>query len=318
MTQAHFGNLAPLRRSFIALLVTLTWCSVSVGSDGVTSDWWHSGRVTISGTPPTSVTAGSPYVFTPAASGPPDQTLVFSISNQPSWASFNTSSGQLTGNPTASNVGTYSNIVIAVSDGQRSAALPAFNLQVVAGTSTPPPTISGPPATSVVAGSAYSFTPTASGPSGATLAFSVQNMPSWATFSIASGALTGTPSSSQTGTYSNITISVSDGSGSSSSAALPAFTITVNPATVTTGSATVSITPPADNTNGTAASIAGVTIYYGTSASSLNQSVQVPTTTATTYTISNLAVGTWYFGGVAYTSAGTESAMSQVVSATIQ
>jgi Putative Ig domain len=325
MTHAHFGNLAPLRRPLMALLLAVAWCNVSVASDGVGDDglWWRHSAVSISGTPATSVTVGNAYTFTPTASGPSDQTLVFSISNQPSWASFSTSTGALSGKPTASNVGTYSNIVIGVSDGHRSATLPAFNLQVLAGTTTttapPPPTISGTPATSVIAGNAYSFAPSASGPSGATLSFSVQNMPTWATFSIASGALTGTPTSAQTGTYSNIIISVSDGSGANSSAALPAFSITVNPATVTTGSATVAITPPTQNTNGTAlTNLAGVTIYYGTSSSNLSQSVQVATTAATTYTISNLAVGTWYFAGQAYTSTGATSAMSPVVTANIQ
>jgi Putative Ig domain len=315
MTHAHFGTLAPLRRFLFALLLAITWCSVSTASDSE----WHYGAVTISGTPATSVTAGNAYAFTPTASGPADRTLVFAITNQPSWASFSTSTGALSGKPTASNVGTYSNIEIAVSDGRRSATLPAFNLQVLAATTTttpPPPTISGTPATSVTAGSPYSFQPTATGPSGMTLSYSVANMPSWATFSIASGLLSGTPTSSQTGTYSNITISVSDGQASS---ALPAFGITVNAATVTTGSATVSITPPTENTNGSALTdLAGVTIYYGTSSSNLSQSVQVATTTATTYTISNLAVGTWYFGAEAYTTAGTQSAMSPVVSATIE
>src|SRR5579872_4885667 len=51
-----------------------------------------------------------------------------------------------------------------------------------------PPSISGTPATQVMAGQAYQFTPTASGPSGSTLSFSIKNMPSWATFSIATGA----------------------------------------------------------------------------------------------------------------------------------
>jgi hypothetical protein len=37
----------------------------------------------------------------------------------------------------------------------------------------------------------------------------------------------------------------------------------------------------------------------------------------TSYTISNLASGTWYFGGMAYTTVGTQSAMSAVVSKTI-
>ena len=55
----------------------------------------------------------------------------------------------------------------------------------------PPPTISGTPPTQVTAAQAYSFTPTAGGPSGMTLSFSAQNLPPWATFSTSTGALTG-------------------------------------------------------------------------------------------------------------------------------
>ena len=86
----------------------------------------------------------------------------------------------------------------------------------------------------------------------------------------------------------------------------------------TTGSATVNLTPPTQNTNGTVlTNLAGVIIYYGTSPSNLSQKVQVATTTQTSYTISNLASGTWYFGGVAYTTTGLQSAMSSLVSTTI-
>jgi Putative Ig domain len=176
-------------------------------------------------------------------------------------------------------------------------------------------TITGSPATKVGTGQAYSFQPTASGPRGTTLAFSVQNKPSWANFSIATGLLSGTPSSTQTGTYSNIVVSASGGVSSSS---LAPFSITVTSATSTTGSATVILTPPTQNTDGTTLTdLAGVITYYGTSPSNLNQKVQVASTTQTSYTITNLASGTWYFGGVAYTTTGLQSAMSSLVSATI-
>jgi Putative Ig domain len=330
MNHAHFGNRGVLQRTLLTLLLAVSLSGVSVARE----EHWH--HLTISGSPPTSITEGQAYAFTPSVQYSYDHTLAFAIENPPSWASFNTSTGELSGTPAVANVGTYSNIVIAVSDGHESATLPAFTLQVLAGSSgttppppapappppstPPPPTISGTPATSVVAGTAYAFQPSASGPSGLTLSFSVQNLPSWATFSIASGLISGTPSSAQTGTYSNITESVSDGQASS---ALPAFAVTVTapppPPVASTGSATVTLVPPTQNTNGTALTdLAGMTIYYGTSSSNLNQSVQVASTASTSYTISNLASGTWYFGGVAYTTTGTQSAMSAVVSTTIQ
>jgi hypothetical protein len=72
--------------------------------------------------------------------------LTFSITNRPAWAAFNTTTGRLQGTPKPA--GTYSNIVIRVSDGRgASAQLPAFAITVGAA-SNAAPTISGTPATS--------------------------------------------------------------------------------------------------------------------------------------------------------------------------
>ena len=84
----------------------------------------------ISGTPPTSVTQGTAYSFQPTASDADSDPLTFSIANRPSWATFSTTTGRLQGTPTASNVGTFSNIAISVSDGKATAQLPAFAITV--------------------------------------------------------------------------------------------------------------------------------------------------------------------------------------------
>lgn len=324
MEHSHFYTHGPLRRILLALiLIGSAYGGSAQAADSTTWDGWHRRHhddVSISGAPARSVSAGNAYAFAPTATDSEGRRLAFAIANKPSWASFSPTTGQLSGTPAASNVGTYANIVIAVSDGIRNAVLPAFTVQVTAAASTgptppptPAPTISGTPATTDVAGAAYSFQPKASGPSGTTLAFSVQNMPAWATFSIASGLLSGTPT--QPGTSANIIISVSDGQSSS---ALPGFSITVTGATATTGNAVVNWVPPTQNTNGSPLTdLAGIKIYYGTSSANLSQMVQVAGTGATATTIPNLASGVWYFGGVSYTSGGTQSAMSSVVSATI-
>jgi putative Ig domain-containing protein len=85
---------------------------------------------TISGTPTAAVNASSPYTFTPTAADSDGDTLAFTIQNKPAWASFNTTTGRLSGTPAAADVGTYSNISIAVSDGQASTALGAFAIAV--------------------------------------------------------------------------------------------------------------------------------------------------------------------------------------------
>jgi hypothetical protein len=319
--EQHLRTHFALRRIFIITLAAVLWWAASVAADAGDSDSsrHHRDSVAISGAPSGSVTAGQAYSFTPSATDSEGRTLVFAISNPPSWASFNTATGQLAGTPAAGSVGSYPNIVISASAGLRSASLPAFTVQVLAaGTSStppPPPTISGTPPTAVVAGAPYTFQPTASGPAGMTLSFSVQNKPAWANFSIATGQLTGTPSSTQTGSYPNIVLSVSDGQASS---ALAPFTISVAGTTSTTGSATVNWVPPTQNTNGSAlTNFAGIILYYGTTPANLTQSVQLASNSQTSYTIGNLAAGTWYFGGVAYTSSGVQSAMSALVSATI-
>lgn len=84
----------------------------------------------ISGVPAAAVTVGSSYVFQPAAVDADGDTLVFSISGKPRWASFNTATGRLGGSPAASDAGTYGNIVIAVTDGSDSAALAPFSIRV--------------------------------------------------------------------------------------------------------------------------------------------------------------------------------------------
>jgi hypothetical protein len=271
---------------------------------------------TISGTPPTTGKVGVWYNFVATAQDADGDTLRFSIVNKPSWLVFNATSGRLSATPTAANVGTYSNIRISVSDGKGgTASLPAFSITVSSGSSTnKPPTISGTPATSVTAGSAYAFTPTANDPEGKTLAFSITNKPGWAAFSTTTGRLSGTPSSSQTGTYSNIQIKVSDGS---LTASLAAFQIVVR-STTTTGSATLSWTPPTRNSDGsTLTNLAGYRILYGNSPGSLTRTVQVANPGTSRYVVENLASGTWYFAVRAYSTSGAESSTSNTASKTV-
>jgi hypothetical protein len=270
---------------------------------------------TISGTPTTQLNTYTSYNFRPTARDPEGRTLTFTIANKPSWAAFSPNSGALMGYP--KTAGSWSNIIIRVSDGVNTAALPAFTIRAVSTTSTTTnraPVISGTPVRSVSAGSAYSFRPTASDADGNTLAYSIANRPSWATFSTATGQLSGTPAASQVGTYSNIVISVSDGRATAS---LAAFSISV--VDVSNGGATLSWTAPTENSDGTSLSnLAGYRISYGTSSAAMTSTVQISNPSVTNYSISNLSPGTYYFAVRAYTSNGTESVNSNVSSKVIQ
>lgn len=87
----------------------------------------------ISGSPSTSATVGQVYSFTPNAVDADNDTLTFSIINKPAWASFNVRTGEIFGKPQAADVATYSNVVIAVTDGivAQPVELSPFTLEVM-------------------------------------------------------------------------------------------------------------------------------------------------------------------------------------------
>jgi hypothetical protein len=173
-------------------------------------------------------------------------------------------------------------------------------------------TIQGSPPTSVKVGDSYLFRPVASGGSGA-IRFTIQNKPPWASFDTDTGALTGSPTTADVGTVSNIIIGASDGS---TATALPAFTLTVTQ--IAMGSATVSWTPPTQNTDGSAlTNLAGFRIWYGTGSQALNRVVEVSNAGLTRYVIENLSPTTYFFAVTAYTTSGVESVLSSIASKTI-
>jgi len=116
--------------------------TVSVEQSFIISVTGHNDSPTISGTPGTAISEGHLYTFTPTASDPDiSNNLSFSIINQPGWASFDISTGTLSGTPTAADIGSTSGIIIGVSDGIVTVNLPAFDLAVV---DSNPPVVTPP------------------------------------------------------------------------------------------------------------------------------------------------------------------------------
>jgi hypothetical protein len=267
----------------------------------------------ISGKPALTVVVGAAYAFTPTASDPDGDNLSFTIQNPPAWATFDPTTGTLQGAPQAA--GSYANIVIAVSDGNATVPLPPFTIVVTTQTTTnSPPTISGTPMTSVEAGTSYSFVPTASDADNDPLAFSIANKPSWAQFNTATGALTGTPAGADVGTTTGIVISVSDGKVSTP---LAPFSIAV--VATATGSATITWNPPTTNTDGSALTdLAGFRIYWGTTRDDYPNSVAINSPGISSYVITDLVAGTYFFVMTSLNSSGEESAYSNAASKTIQ
>ncbi|KAF7772352.1 hypothetical protein PCIT_a2411 [Pseudoalteromonas citrea] len=184
----------------------------------------------ILGEPATSVNEGEIYRFTPTASDLEGDTLTFTIQNQPVWASFDTTTGELTGRPTNGQEGSYDGIVITVTDGNTQTSLAPFAILVNALNDAP--IISGNPELTVKQDQAYSFAPAAADVDSNTLTFEISNQPSWATFDSETGLLTGTPNRDYVGSYPNIVISVSDGELSHSLAAFSIEVLAVNAAPV--------------------------------------------------------------------------------------
>jgi len=86
---------------------------------------------TISGVPSSSVKIAEQYSFTPTATDADNDPLTFSVQGEPSWLTIDAVSGALTGMPLLANVGSYSGIVVSVSDGSLSSSLPQFGVDVV-------------------------------------------------------------------------------------------------------------------------------------------------------------------------------------------
>jgi hypothetical protein len=310
-----------LKKTLTVLLLgaSLAFSSASDAARGSCKWWLRKGcsstptntAPTISGTPATSAVAGQSYSFTPSARDAEGNALTFSIVNRPAWASFSSSTGRLSGTPGSGSVGEYVNIGISVSDGRLSSSLPPFSISVLQVNRTP--TISGTPPAAAREGQAYAFTPAAADADGDPLTFSIVNRPAWASFSTATGALTGTPGTGSVGTYSNITIRVSDGVATAS---LPAFSINVQQ--LATGSATLSWQPPTTRTDGTPlTNLAGYHIRYGTTNSNYPNVITIPNGGLTSAVVESLPPATWYFVISAYDSTGAESANSSPVSKTI-
>lgn len=118
-------------KACLTVLVSLSLAACGGGGGGGGTPPPTNSAPTISGSPADSVTVGERYSFTPTASDPDGDALTFSIENSPIWATFDTTTGTLSGDPTAGNVGSIDDIVISVSDGRLSDSLSTFSIAVM-------------------------------------------------------------------------------------------------------------------------------------------------------------------------------------------
>ena len=93
--------------------------------------------VIASGTPITTIEADASYEFDVNATDVDGDTLSFSITNNPSWMSIDSSSGTVSGTPSNTDVNSTSGIIVTVSDGVLDANLTAFDVEVTGSDDTP-------------------------------------------------------------------------------------------------------------------------------------------------------------------------------------
>lgn len=201
--------------TLVASLLILAGCGGGTDAE-ITIVVTPASGVEISGTPTESVNENALYTFTPSVSTAGVGAVVFSITNRPSWASFDDSDGELTGTPDHADIGVYSDISITATDDLGASSIGPFSITVNAASTPTAIVISGTPSTSVIENNAYSFTPSITTPAHGTAVFSISNKPGWATFNTTNGALSGTPNNAHVGVTSNITITATDDVGSSS------------------------------------------------------------------------------------------------------
>jgi hypothetical protein len=84
------------------------------------------------------------------------------------------------------------------------------------------------------------------------------------------------------------------------------------------GSAALNWSPVTQNTDGSELTdLAGYLVFYGTSPGAMSTLVTLLDPNQTSYVVTNLSAGTWYFSVAAYTSSGIQGEMSNVVSKSI-
>ena len=195
-----------------------------VGS-GNNDGWIPNSPPSISGTPVTTVAEDSPYSFNPTANDIDNgDTLSFSIDNQPSWTSFDSNTGALTGTPDNSHVGNYAGIVISVSDGIETVALDAFAI-AVSNTNDRPiinaignqvaseNTLFNYNVVSLDIDQSYNFS------------YSLTDKPEGMTIDETTGAISWTPNDSVASGDVYVTVKVDDGSGADNATTSQSFTI---------------------------------------------------------------------------------------------
>jgi hypothetical protein len=193
--------------------------------------------------PAQTATAGTAYsyeipanTFADADSDP----LTLSVAGLPSWATFDDVTGTISGTPTVAAAAVT--VVVTANDG-RGGTIPAnLSLTVLAAANRAPTVANAIPAQTATAGTAYSYeipANTFADADGDALTLSVTGLPSWATFTVGTRTIAGTPTAAAV----TVVVTANDGRGGTVMTNL-SLTVTVTPVDLS------SLPKPGNNTSG--------------------------------------------------------------------
>ncbi|MGK0272684.1 MAG: beta-glucanase (GH16 family), partial [Cocleimonas sp.] len=169
----------------------------------------------ITSNPSRSIMSDSFYNYTLIATDADGDNLTLSAPTIPSWLTFNSANGLLSGVPSIANQGNH-NVTLSVNDGSN-LVNQAFTIVVSVPVATIPqvpvnnaPTLSISSNLQAQTGIRYQNTIVANDIDNNSLILSAPAIPSWLMFNSSTGLLSGTPSNDDIGSH-NITLRVSDG-----------------------------------------------------------------------------------------------------------
>ena len=194
---------------------------------------------TISSTAITSVNEDSAYSYTfEATDADVGDTFTLSAQTLPSWLTFNSSTGVLSGTPTNTHVGNHS-VVLTATDNNSAVSTQSFTVTV--SNTNDAPTVPSTALTAVDEDTLYSYTFEAEDVDvGDSLTLAATTKPDWLSFNASSGVLSGTPVNTNVGNHS-IVLAATDGNGAVTT---QSFTLTVtntNDAPTVTSSAVTTV-----------------------------------------------------------------------------
>ncbi|MGI2091670.1 Ig-like domain-containing protein [Shewanella oncorhynchi] len=208
-------------------------------TDGLTAEQSFSITVTnvndaptISSTAVTAATQDAAYSYNLVASdSDTGDSLTLSAVTKPSWLSFTASTGLLSGTPSNADVGSHA-VTLRVTDTDGLTAEQSFSITVT--NVNDAPTISSTAVTAVTQDAAYSYTLTATdSDTGDSLTLSAVTKPSWLSFNVATGLLSGTPGNADVGSHP-VTLRVTDTDGLTAEQSFSITVTNVNDAPVAT------------------------------------------------------------------------------------